>query len=48
MLDKEDGRQNVFRIVKQMTKQNRELTESSCIKNKDGKIVTDECSVWKV
>ncbi len=48
MLDKENGRQNVFRIVKQMTKQNREVTESSCIKNKDGKIVTDECSVRKI
>ena len=48
MLDKKSGRQNVFRIVKQMTKQNREVTESSCIKNKDGKIVTDECSVRKI
>jgi len=48
ILDKENGRQNVFRIVKQMTKQNREVTESSCIKNKDEKIVTDECSVRKI
>ena len=48
MLDKEDGRQNAFRIVKQMTRQSREVTESSCIKNKDEKIVTDECSVRKI
>ena len=48
MLDKEDGRQNVFRMVKQRTRQNREVTESSCIKNKVGKIVTDECSVRKI
>ena len=48
MLDKEEGRQNVFRIVKQMTRQNREITETSCIKNKDEKIVTDEGVVRKI
>jgi len=50
MLDREDGRKNIFRIAKQMTRENRDVTESSCIKGNDGKVITDEKKVrqtWK-
>ena len=50
MLDREDERDGIFQITKQITCQNRDVTESSCIKGKDGKVVTDEIKtreIWK-
>ena len=50
MLDREDERDGIFKITKQITCQNRDITESSCIKIKDGKVVTDEIKIreiWK-
>jgi hypothetical protein len=50
MLDREDKRDGIFKITKQITCQNRDITESSCIKSKDGKVVTDETKIreiWK-
>jgi glycyl-tRNA synthetase beta subunit len=50
MLDKEDGRKNIFRIAKQMVNQNKDVIGSSYIKGKDGNIITDESKVrqtWK-
>lgn len=48
ILDKEDSRQNIFKIAKQITRQNKDVTESSCIKDSDGRIVTDECKIRQV
>ena len=45
MLDREDERDGIFQITKQITCQNRDVTESSCIKGKDGKVVTDEIKI---
>jgi len=39
MLNEEEGRKNIFKIVKQVTKQNRDVTESSCIKGRDGIVI---------
>ena len=50
MLDREDGRKNIYRRVKQITNQNKDVTESNCIEDKDEKIVTDGNKVrltWK-
>ena len=48
MLDREDERDGIFQITKQITCQNRDVTESSCIKGKDGKVVTDEIKIRAV
>ena len=50
MLDREDGRKNIYRIVKQITHQHKDVTESNCIKDANGKVVTDGNKVrltWK-
>src|SRR6188508_334205 len=51
-VSEEEGRKcdGIFQITKQITCQNRDVTESSCIKGKDGKVVTDEIKIreiWK-
>ena len=50
MLDRKDGRKNIYRIVKQIIHQNKDVTESNCIKDVNGKVVTDGNKVrltWK-
>ena len=50
MLDREDGRKNIYKIVKQITPQNKDVTESNCIKDENGKVATDGNKVrltWK-
>jgi hypothetical protein len=50
MLNEEDSRQNIFKIVKKIKSQNSDVTESNCIKDKDGKIITDDDMIrqtWK-
>ena len=50
MIEKENKWQNVFRAAKQLTRQNKDVTESSCNKDGNGRIVTDGPSImraWK-
>src|SRR5206468_3840554 len=50
MIEKEDKRQNVFRAAKQLIRQNKDVTESSCIKDGNGRIITDGPGImraWK-
>jgi len=42
ILNEKEGRKKVFKIVKQVTKQNSDVTESSCIKGTDGIVITDQ------
>ena len=39
---REDEKGNVFRMVKQMVRRNRDVVGASCVKGSDGKIVVDE------
>ena len=45
MLDREDNRNGVFRVVKQMITKNRDIVGEGCIKELDGKILTNEVEV---
>ena len=45
MLDAEDKRNGVFRVVKQMVRKNRDVVGEGCIKGLDGKILTNEVEV---
>ena len=45
MLDAEDKRNGVFRVVKQMVRKNRDVVGEGCIKGLDGKLLTSEFEV---
>ena len=47
MIEKEDKRQNAFGVAKQLTRQNKDVTESSCIKDGNGRIITDETKIMQ-
>ena len=45
-----EGKGKLFRVVKQMVRKNRDVVGSACIKNKEGKVLTEENQikdVWK-
>ena len=49
-LEEEDGKGNVFRVVKQMVAKNRDVVGDGCIKDEDGKVVVDQDGlkdVWR-
>jgi hypothetical protein len=48
MLQREDGKKNVFRVAKQMVKENRDVVGIGCIKDKEGKIVTEDAKILEV
>ena len=45
MLDAEDKRNGVFRVVKQMVRKNRDVVGEGCVKGLDGKILTNEVDI---
>jgi hypothetical protein len=50
MLENEDAKSNLFRVVKQMVKKNRDVTGSGCVKVADGTIVVNDAKtkeIWK-
>jgi hypothetical protein len=50
MLDKEEAKGNIFRVAKQMVKNNRDVVGGVCVKGTDGRIVVDDdklMEVWK-
>jgi hypothetical protein len=49
-LDEEDGKGTVFRVAKQIVRNNRDVVGGGCVKDTDGKIVVDEdkmLEVWR-
>jgi vacuolar-type H+-ATPase subunit E/Vma4 len=50
MLENEDAKGNLFRVVKQMVKKNRDVIGSVCVKDADGTIVVYNVrtkEIWK-
>ena len=50
MLDKEEGKGRVFKVVKQTVRKNKDVVGAGCIKDKDGKLVMEEDgikAVWR-
>ena len=47
-LDSEEGKGKLFRMVKQMTKKNRDISGAGCIKDTGGKIVVEEDVIKEV
>ena len=50
VLDEEDRKRTVFRVVKQIVKKNRDVVGESCVKDTSGRIVVEEeklMEVWR-
>ncbi len=43
-----DGKKNVFRMAKQLGKENRDVVGIGCVKDKEGKIVTEAAKILQV
>jgi hypothetical protein len=48
MLESEDGKGNLFKVAKQMVKENKDVVGVGCVKDNDGKIVVEETEVKEV
>src|SRR2546425_5049208 len=47
MLEAEDGKGNVFRVVKQMVGLNKDITASGCVRGIDGRTIVEEEGIMK-
>ena len=48
--EREDEKDNLFRVAKQMVNRNRDVVGANCVNNSDGKIVVEEdrlMEVWR-
>jgi hypothetical protein len=48
MLEREDGKRNVFRVTKQLVRNNKDVVGQVCVKDKEGKVVAENEKILEV